>query len=241
MTFSEGASSAKALQSVYNATSLYAQGFQGQGQTIGLLEFFGSPTITQDLQLFDAQFGFSNASLIVTPIVPYNPNLGVSMGWSTKYLLMLRYRMQWLLKPPLNVRDDGRAKFCRMILHKYVGDDSVTTLSMSFSIAPEWEDSVIGGPLFYFNMFLPDQYFMLGSLEGITFLSSTGDGGGSGYSSGPAGNLGNPDNSPYVTAVGGTQTYFYTQPNGTETVAQTAWSNGGYVPNFVNSGEAEAG
>ena len=87
-------------------------------------------------------------------------------------------------------------------------------------------------------MFLPDLYFMIGSLEGITFLCSSGDAGGSGQSSGPAGNLGYPDNSPYVTSTGGTQTYLNTQPNGTKTSVQTAWSNPGYVPNdnFGGSG-----
>jgi subtilase family serine protease len=241
VTFSEGASSAKALQAVYNATSLYAEGYQGEGQTIGLLEFFGSPTITQDLQLFDAQFGFSNPGFTVIPIVPYNPNLGVSMGWSTEVSLDVEISHSMAPKAAIDMYVTTGAPSFAYDIAQIVGDDSVTTLSMSFSIAPEWEDSVIGGPLFYFNMFLPDQYFMLGSLEGITFLSATGDGGGSGYSSGPAGNLGNPDNSPYVTAVGGTQTYFYTQPNGTETVAQTAWSNEGYVPNYVNSGGGGGG
>ncbi|MGA2681562.1 MAG: protease pro-enzyme activation domain-containing protein [Candidatus Bathyarchaeia archaeon] len=241
VTFSEGAFSAMALQAVYNATSLYAQGYRGEGQTIGLLEFFGSPTINQDLQLFDAQFGFSNPSFFVTPIVPYNPNLGVSTGWSTEVSLDVELSHAMAPEAAIDMYVTTGAPSFAYDIAQIVGDDTVTTLSMSFSVAPEWQDSVIGGSLFYFNMFLPDQYFMLGSLEGITFLSSTGDGGGSGYSSGPAGNLGNPDNSPYVTAVGGTQTYFYTQPNGSETSVQTAWSSEGYVPNMVNSGGGGGG
>ena len=36
VTFTEGAFSAKALQTVYNASSLYQQGFQGDGQNIGI-------------------------------------------------------------------------------------------------------------------------------------------------------------------------------------------------------------
>ena len=241
VTFSEGAISVNALQAVYNATSLYVQGYQGQGQTIGLLEFFGSPTINQDLQLFDAQFGFSNIVPNIIPILPYNPNLGVPQGWSTEVSLDVEMSHAMAPEAAIDMYVTTGAISFASDLAPIVGDDSVTTLSMSFSFAPEWEDSIIGGPLFYFNMFLPDQYFMLGSLEGITFLSSTGDGGGSGYSSGPAGNLGTPDNSPYVTAVGGTQTYFYTQPNGTETSAQTAWSDMAYVPNYVNSAGGSGG
>jgi subtilase family serine protease len=234
LTFSEGAFSVKALQAVYNATSLYAQGYQGEGQTIGLLEFFGSPTVIQDLHLFDAQFGFSNPSLNIIPIVPYNPNLGVPSGWSTEVSLDVEVSHAMAPEAAIDMYVTTPAISFAADLAPIIEEDAVTTLSMSF-ITPEWYSSVIGGPLFYFNMFLPDQYFMLGSLEGITFLGASGDGGGSGYSSGPAGNLGGPASSPYVTAVGGTQTYFYVQ-NGTETFAQTAWSNLGYVNSGAGGG-----
>jgi subtilase family serine protease len=49
-----------------------------------------------------------------------------------------------------------------------------------------------------------DQYYALGAAEGITFIASTGDAGGSGYSAGPLGTPGYPSTSPFVTAVGGT-------------------------------------
>lgn len=241
VTFSEGAFSVKALQAVYNATSLYAQGYQGEGQTIGLLDFYGSPTITQDLRLFNARFGFSDSSFTVIPIVPYNPNLGVHVGWSTEVSLDVEVSHAMAPEAAIDMYVATGALSFAADLARIVEDDIVTTLSQSFSFAPEWASSVVGGVWFYFNMFLPDQYFMLGSLEGITFLGSSGDGGGSGFSSGPAGNLANPDNSPYVTTAGGTQTYFYTQPNGTETFAQAAWSNVGYVPNAVNSGGGGGG
>jgi subtilase family serine protease len=241
VTYSEGAFSVKALQAVFNATSLYAQGYQGEGQTIGLLDFYGSPTIAQDLRLFDAQFGFSDPSFTVIPIVPYNPNLGVPSGWSTEVSLDVETSHAMAPQAAIDMYVTTGALSFAADLAPIVEDDSVTTLSQSFSIAPEWASSVVGGVWFYFNMFLPDQYFMLGSLEGITFLGASGDGGGSGFSSGPAGNLANPDDSPYVTTAGGTQTYFYTQPNGTETFAQTAWSNAGYVPNGVNSGGGGGG
>ncbi len=241
ITYTEGAFSPKELQNVYNATSLYAQGFQGDGQAIGILDFFGSPTVTQDLSLFDKTFGFQDPNFSIVPIVPYNPNLGVSTGWSTE--VALDVEMAHAMAPRAAVTmyvTTGALSFAADIA-PIVNDDSVTTLSMSFSIGPEWLFSLVGGQLFYFNMFLPDLYFMLGSLEGITFLCSSGDAGGSGYSSGPAGNLGYPDDSPYVTSTGGTQTYLYTQPNGTKTFLQTAWSSPGYVPNGVNVGGSGGG
>lgn len=241
ITYTEGGFSAKNLQDVYNATSLYAQGLQGDGQTIGILDFFGSPTVTQDLSQFDQTFGFQDPSFAISPIVPYNPNLGVANGWSTEVALDVEMSHAMAPNAAINMYvTTGVLPFAADIA-TIVSDDSVTTLSMSFSIGQEWLYSLVGGQLFYFNMFLPDLYFMLGSLEGITFLCSSGDAGGSGYSSGPAGNLGYPDDSPYVTTAGGTQTYLYTQPNGTNIFVQTGWSNPGYVPNGVNAGGSGGG
>ena len=241
ITYTEGGFSAKKLQDVYNATSLYTQGIQGDGQTIGMLDFFGSPTVTQDLSQFDKTFGFQDPIFAITPIVPYNPNLGVATGWSTEVALDVEMSHAMAPNAAINMYvTTGALPFVADIA-PIINDDSVTTLSMSFSIGPEWLYSLVGGQLFYFNMFLPDLYFMLGSLEGITFLCSSGDAGGSGYSSGPAGNLGYPDDSPYVTSTGGTQTYLYTQPNGTNIFVQTAWSNPGYVPNGVNAGGSGGG
>jgi len=241
ITYTEGGFSAKKLQDVYNAISLYAQGLQGDGQTIGILDFFGSPTVTQDLSQFDKTFGFQDPNLAISPIVPYNPNLGVATGWSTEVALDVEMSHAMAPKAAINMYVTTGALPFAADIAPIVNDDSVTTLSMSFSIGPEWLYSLVGGQLFYFNMFLPDQYFMLGSLEGITFLCSSGDAGGSGYSSGPVGNLGYPDDSPYVTSTGGTQTYLYTQPNGTNFFVQTAWSSPGYVPNGVNAGGSGGG
>jgi subtilase family serine protease len=241
VTFSEGAFSVKELQDVYNATSLYAEGDQGQGQTIGLLDFFGSPTITQDLSLFDEEFGFPEANFTIIPIGPYDPNLGVLEGWSTEISLDVEVSHAMAPQAAIDLYVASPALTFAADLATIVEANSVTTLSQSFSVYNEWAYSIGGANLFYFNMFLPDEYFMMGSLEGITFTGATGDAGGSGYSSGPAGNLANPDDSPYVTAVGGTQTYVYTEQNGTERFVQTAWSNLGYVPNGTNTGGGGGG
>ncbi len=125
-----------------------------------------------------------------------------------------------------------------------VQDGTVTTLTQSFG-TPEWYFSMsyyFGGPAFVaLKALIPDQYYALGSLEGITFLASTGDGGGSGFSSGPEGTPEYPATSPFVTAVGGTQTYVSAAQGGGSTFAQTAWSNTGFVPNSANYGGGGGG
>ena len=45
------------LQQAYNLAPLYAKGVSGQGATIVIVDSFGSPTITNDLGVFDQQFG----------------------------------------------------------------------------------------------------------------------------------------------------------------------------------------
>lgn len=241
VTFTEGGISAKDLQTVYNATSLYSQGFQGEGQSIGILDFYGSPTIEQDLNLFDKMFGFPDPNFNIVPIAAYNPNLGVSSDWSSEVAIDVELAHAMAPNAAVDLYVTNGALSFAADLAPIISNNIDTTLSMSFSFAPEWAYPLYGGEMYYFNLLLPDEYFMIGSLQGITFLSGSGDAGGSGYSSGPAGNSAYPSDSPYVTSTGGTQTYIYNQPNGTKTFVQTGWSNLGYVPNGVNAGGSGGG
>lgn len=232
--------SAKDLQQVYNATSLYTQGFQGSQQTVGILDFDGSPTAQQDLAQFDEQYGLPAADLTITPIGTYNPNIGVVTGWSDETSMDIEMAHSMAPNAAIDLYVGDNSLPLAEVIAQIVGLNQVDTLSMSFG-SPEWEYSIYGGQTYYFNLLLTDEYFMVGTLQGITFLSSSGDGGGSGFSSGTAGDVAYPSSSPYVTAVGGTQTYFYTYPNGTESFTQTAWSNYGFVPDAVNYGGSGGG
>jgi subtilase family serine protease len=46
-----------AIQNSYNLPPLYAQGLDGRGQTIAIVDSFGSDTIRHDLNVFDTAFG----------------------------------------------------------------------------------------------------------------------------------------------------------------------------------------
>jgi len=244
VTFTGSTFSAKQLQPVYNATYYYAHGETGSGQTIGLLDFYGSPTIASDLNQFDSTFGLPDATLNIIPVGPYDPSLGANVGWSTEISLDVEASHAMAPGAAIDLYIANGALPLSVPLAKIVQDDKVTTLSQSFGNY-EWYysiTSVLGGPAFMaLNALIPDQYYALGSVEGITFSASTGDAGGSGYSSGPEGNLEYPATSPFVTAVGGTQTYFSASPSGSESFKQTEWSNIGYVPNLVNEGGGGGG
>ena len=245
VTFTSSSFSARDLQPVYNATYFYSHGEQGEGETIGLLDFYGSPTITGDLAQFDKTYGFPNATLNIIPVGPYDPSLGANVGWSTEIALDVEASHAMAPGATIDLYAANGALPLSAVLAKIVQDDKVTTLSQSFGIY-EWYYSIssqVGGPGFVtLNSVIPDQYYALGSAEGITFTASSGDGGGSGYSSGPEGDLEYPATSPFVTSVGGTQTYFSagSEP-GSMNTRQTAWSNIGYVPNLVNAGGGGGG
>ena len=245
VTFTASTFSAGELQPVYNATYFYSHGEQGTGETIGLLDFYGSPTISEDLVQFDRAYGFPNATLNIIPVGPYDPSLGANVGWSTEIALDVEASHAMAPDATIDLYAANGALPLSAVLAKIVQDDRVTTLSQSFGIY-EWYYSIssqVGGPSFVtLNSVIPDQYYALGSAEGITFTASSGDGGGSGYSSGPEGNLEYPATSPFVTSVGGTQTYFSpgSKP-GSVDFRQTAWSNIGYVPNLVNAGGGGGG
>ena len=235
VTFTSSAFSAKQLQAVYNATGLYALGINGTGKTIGILDWFGSPTIAQDLKLFDRAFGLADPKFQVIPIGPYDPNLGAYTGWSTE--ISLDVEVSHAMAPAANVDlyIANNALSQADAIAAVVSDNKVNTLSQSYTF-PEWVFNELPPQVFEFNALLPDMYYQLGALKGITFAGSTGDTGGSGSTSGVEGELGYPASSPYVTALGGTQTYF-----SGSSFKQTAWSNIGFVPNGVNYGGSTGG
>src|ERR1051326_9454308 len=73
------------LRVAYGAESLYEHGFTGKGQTVIDIVSYGSPTLQQDMQVFDAQFRLPPVNLqILAPLgtVPFNPNNQAMLGWA---------------------------------------------------------------------------------------------------------------------------------------------------------------
>ncbi len=223
------------LATAYNVTPLYARGLQGQNVSVGVLDYFGDPTLYQEVAYFDGMEGLPPTNITVVPIGPYNPDLGVATGWS--------------LEEDLDVETiHSMAPRARIIVYVANGNvplsaaiafvdqqDAVAVLGQSFGI-PESELSQLGWSFFYYNVFLSDVYYSLGAAEGITFVAASGDEGGMGYSAGPLGDLAYPASSPWVLAVGGTITYL----SGGFAV-QTAWSAIGLPPYDQNSGGTTGG
>jgi subtilase family serine protease len=78
------------IRDAYGITSLFNKGNQGQGQTIVFIESYGSPTLSQDLAVFDEQFGLPAPNLqVIAPLgaVPYDANQPDMVGWQTETTL----------------------------------------------------------------------------------------------------------------------------------------------------------
>lgn len=64
------------LQKAYDLAPLFAKGVEGQGQTIVIVDAFGSPSIASDLKTFDAQMKLPNppSFKVITPAGPITTN-----------------------------------------------------------------------------------------------------------------------------------------------------------------------
>jgi len=230
------------LQTVYNITGLLNSGVTGKGKTIGILDFAGNPYIKYQLDYYDSIYGLPNPpNFTITPIGPYDPNMGIATGWDGE--ISLDVESSHTMAPGANITlyianyNLNLAPVIAFIDQQ----DSVNTLSQSFSI-PESLMAEFPAMLEYLNVQLADYYYEIGSAMGITFSASTGDAGGSGYSSGPIGTVGYPSTSPFVTALGGTTTFLTFNSMGqVSSFYQTAWSNYGFVPNNINYGGSTGG
>jgi len=79
------------VQEAYNLTPLYKNGYDGKGQTIVIIDWCGSPTITKDANAFSAQFGLpkltsANFNIIYTPSPSYcaapDPEINIDVEWA---------------------------------------------------------------------------------------------------------------------------------------------------------------
>ena len=73
------------FQVAYGVDTLLKQGFTGKGQTVVDIVSFGSPTLQQDMNVFDQQFGLPPIQLqIIAPLgtKPFDPSSKDMNGWA---------------------------------------------------------------------------------------------------------------------------------------------------------------
>jgi subtilase family serine protease len=75
------------VETAYNMKALYAQGDEGQGETIVIVDSFGSPTIEKDLKKFDKSFSLPAPPTfnVIQPagaVKPFEPGNVEMSGWA---------------------------------------------------------------------------------------------------------------------------------------------------------------
>jgi subtilase family serine protease len=223
------------LAVAYDLAPLWRKGTDGAGQTIVIVDSFGSPTITGDLKAFDAQFGLpAPPSLQIIhpagPIPAYRPG-STRGGWAAETTLDVEWSHAMapgasilLVETPV-AETEGKAGFPQMVtamdyvLAHHLGQ----VISQSFGAteetftSPAQLESLRGA-------------YELAERDHVTVLAASGDNGSSGETLNenslyPRQVVEWPASDPLVTAVGGTQLALL--PSGQRRIPDVAWNDGG--------------
>ncbi|HLG64130.1 MAG TPA: S53 family peptidase [Ktedonosporobacter sp.] len=224
-----------AMQTVYGVSSLLQRGFTGKGQTVVDIVSFGSPTLQQDMQVFDQTFGLPPVDLqIISPLhVPeYDPR-GDKGGWAGETELDVQIihaiapdaKIVVLVSPVAETEGTiGLPEFRQ--LEQYVLDHKLGNIVSQSWGASELtlQDQQGQQELQRWNDLLQQAT----TQQGMTYFGSSGDNGATDFTDLAGTHLANVPttsfaaDSPWVTAVGGTTLL----RNGT-TVNETAWRDSG--------------
>ena len=79
----------------YGLNTLFQHGDTGKGRTIAVVDSFGSPTIVNDLHVFDTTYGLNDPQVqIIQPagvVPPFDPTDGDMIGWAQETTLDVEY------------------------------------------------------------------------------------------------------------------------------------------------------
>ena len=204
------------IQRAYNTAPLYAKGITGRGETIVIVDAFGSPTIAADLHTFDKGAGIADppSLKVIHPagaIPKWDPNNSAMVNWGFETTLDVEY--SHTIAPGANIllvetpasETEGTTGFPQIVTaENYVVNHHLgNVISQSFGATEETFTS-------YGQLAPLRSAYVNAAKNGITVLASTGDTGvagteldGSTFST--TRETGWPATDPLVTAVGGTQ------------------------------------
>jgi subtilase family serine protease len=232
-----GALTPAQIQTAYNLGPLLRHGIDGRGQTIVIVDPFGSPTIAHDLAVFDQRFGLpAPPSLRVIapagPVPRYRPNGGRTGAASETTL-----DVEWahVMAPGANLlmvetpvaEIEGRSGFPQIVTaEEYVIRHHLGgVISQSFGATePTFKSPAVIRQL-------RGAYQLAASpAYRVTVLAASGDNGAAGQTYNtrsffPTPQVGWPASDPLVTAVGGTQLNL--APDGTRLGPDVGWSGSG--------------
>jgi subtilase family serine protease len=212
------------IRRAYGVDALTDAGFVGKGETIVIIDSYGSPTIQEDLKAFDKGYGLPDppSLKVLAPLgtVPFDPNNGTQVSWAAEATLDVEWAHAMapgaaivLLTSPVAETEgvQGLPEF--LALEKYALDHQLGNV-----ITQSWgatENTLFDSAGRAIVAKLED-FYKDASTQRVTVLASAGDSGSSnvkldGVTLYPYPTVGYPASSPWVTAVGGTSLYADTQ------------------------------
>jgi subtilase family serine protease len=223
------------MWNAYNLTSLLNAGYNGAGQTIVIIDSFGSPTLTQDLYSFDQGYGLPDppSLQIYTPLgtVPFDPTNTDQSGWAFETTLDVewahaiapRASIVLLLSPVSETEGvQGMPEFLQLeqyALKRHMG----SIISQSWGAT----ENTLFDPAGKKVLQDYDRFYAEAAKQHVTILASSGDTGvvnpdvqNKNY---PFPTVLFPASSPWVTAVGGTSLYLDTSG---KYLSETVWNDG---------------
>jgi subtilase family serine protease len=207
------------IRNAYGLTPILKAGYTGVGQTIIIIDSFGSPTIASDLQTFDAAYGLPNppSFSVLSPLgtVPFDPTNNDQVGWAFETTLDVEWAHAMapganivLLTSPVSETEgvQGLPEF--LALEKFALQHKLGKIISQSWAATENTLFDTAGQQVIADF---EDFYQEAVNQNVTVLASSGDGGsanpdvnGNIY---PFATVGFPASSPFVTAVGGTSLY----------------------------------
>jgi subtilase family serine protease len=224
-------------QAAYNVGPLYKRGITGKGETIAIVESFGSPTIAGDLKVFDGQWHLPDTTLTIFPegrVPAFDPKSATMIGWAQETTLDVEYAHALapgaaidLIETPV-AETEGLTGFPQMMAGEraLIAQGKVDVISQSFGAT---EDTLPGFPGGSVRALASVRTaFDAAVASHVTMVAAAGDEGVTGP--GPDGTklyghraISWPASDPMVTAVGGTKLTLNNA--GTRIAPDTVWDD----------------
>jgi subtilase family serine protease len=241
------------IRAAYHLPALYERGITGTGETIVIVDSFGSPTIRSDLAVFDKKFEYPAPPKfsIITPagqIPAFDPSNSNMTSWAGETTLDVEYAhalapgASILLVETPTSENEGTSGFPQiMTAEEYVISHGLgAVISQSFSAT---EETFAG----YAQIRPLRGAYLEADSHHVTVLAASGDEGATDYTANGSDFYTRrvtswPDSDPLVTGVGGTQllesggTYTSVAWNDTDDQASDEYWGGSTDPDPLASG-----
>ncbi|MCW2494142.1 S53 family peptidase [Jatrophihabitans sp.] len=222
------------IQQAYDEAPLFKSGITGKGQTIVIVDSFGSPTIQHDLGVFDKAYGLPAPPklTIIHPagkIPPFSGKNDAMTGWAGETTLDVEYAHTiapganiLLVETPVS-EEEGTSGFPQIeTAEKYVIAHHLGgVISQSFGATEETFPTTK-------SLLALRGAYVAAAKAGVTVLTASGDSGAADTKSNettyylkPVTSW--PDSDPLITGVGGTQLHLATATKAR--TADTVWND----------------